>query len=83
MSFFAVWMTLDDPNPNTNSRTSGQLRQLTMNRFRGLKYLGVSDLQLSAAVVATACVLHNLCIDNYDDAEVERHTYCNGKCQQC
>ena len=43
-------------------------------RFRRLKHLDMSDLQLAAAVVATACVLHNLCINNDDEPEVERDT---------
>jgi len=51
-------MTLDDPNPNTNSRTSGQLRQLTMNRFRGLKYrtCQTSSWQLQLLQLLAFCI---------------------------
>lgn len=33
-------------------------------RFRRLKFLDMLDLKLASKVIATACVLHNLCIDN-------------------
>jgi len=39
---------------------------LLKGRFRRLKFLDMSDLKLAAKVVVTACVLHNICIDNDD-----------------
>ena len=42
---------------------------LLKGRFRRLKFLDMLDLKLASKVVATACVLHNLCINNNDETE--------------
>jgi len=45
---------------------------LLKGRFRWLKYLDMLDIKLAAEVVAAACILHNLCINNNDEADVEK-----------
>jgi len=45
---------------------------LLKGRFRRLKYLDMLDIKLAAEVVAAACVLHNLCINNKDEADVDK-----------
>ena len=42
---------------------------LLKGRFRRLKYLDMSDLTLVSHVITTACILHNICIDNNDEID--------------
>ena len=41
-------------------------------RFRRLKYLDRIDTTLASRVITAACILHNLCIDLYDETEMDQ-----------
>ena len=51
---------------------------LLKGRFRRLKYLDMSQIDLVPKFIVACCVLHNLCIQHYDLIEVEEGSHGDG-----
>ncbi|XP_032679515.1 putative nuclease HARBI1 [Odontomachus brunneus] len=43
---------------------------LLKGKFRRLKYLDINDIDLGKKIIAAACVLHNLILDNIDEYDI-------------